>query len=136
MFKLLIIASMLSFLSCAPSSGGGNTPIPTAAAGTCAEMPATATVNGSSCVSASGEWTSYTYDSSTNQYNMFCGGGDTEHYSSQADFNSNEGTSGASGITIVSNQDYVNNPTCASGSILYDDGSGVKTFLFVWKKSP
>ncbi len=75
-----------------------------------------------------------TVDTAANTYSQECG---ATPYKDQAEFDANEGTSTAAGLTITSHEDYVVTATCASGSIDYEASGSAKTkIVFIWTKVP
>ena len=99
----------------------------------CATLPATAKKQGAGCAGVPGTFTEVTYDTVAGTYGETCSA--PAPYKDQAEFDQNEGTSGAAGTTITSHEDYVVTPTCASGSIDYQtSGSPKTTVTFIWKK--
>lgn len=109
-----------------------------AVAGACAKIASTYTFPaGTPCASASGSWSAYTADETKMTYTLDCNQPASVVYNTQAEFDANEGTSGATGVTIVSHEDFVRTATCASGSIDYTASPSPKTtILFVWVKTP
>ena len=104
------------------------------ASGSCASLPASAKLAGSGCTGVAGTFTEVTFDTVAGTYNQTCS---APVYKDQADFDANEGTSGAGGTTIKSHEDYVLTATCASGSIDYQPtGSPKTTIVFIWTKVP
>ena len=143
----------LAFLSCALLACGGSSATPSdagtsadaakapgdAAVSGCAMIPSTFTLEAgaSACTSTPGLWSALTADTTKKTYQGVCNQDESTLYKSQADFDANEGTSGAAGVTIVSHEDYVRSATCASGSIDYTASPDPKTtILFVWTKAP
>lgn len=105
------------------------------ATGACFVLPAGAVKQGTGCTGVSGTYTEVTFDTAANTYNEACMSPDP--YPDQATFDANEGTSGAAGVTITSNEDYVVTPTCASGSVEYTPSGGTKSkIVFLWTKVP
>ena len=102
--------------------------------GGCAVLPTSAKNRGTGCTSPSGTFTEFTFDTVAGAYNQSCG---ASPYKDQADFDANEGASGAAGTVIKSNEDYVLTATCASGSISYEmTGTPKTTIVFLWTKAP
>ena len=146
MTKILVFLS-LALLACGgssatPSDAGTNTDAAhagdAAVAGNCAMIASSYTLmaGASTCTSTSGLWSAFTADTTKKTYQGVCNQAESTLYKSQADFDANEGTSGAAGVTVVSHEDYVRTATCASGSIDYTASPDPKTtILFVWTKA-
>ncbi len=89
---------------------------------------------GAGCTGMPGTFTEDTFDTVAGTYDETCG---ATPYKNQADFDTNEGTSGAAGTMITSNEDYVVTASCASGSIAYQTTGSAKTkIVFIWTKVP
>ena len=103
---------------------------------TCATLPQAATLDplGTACTSQSGKWTMLTLTKETNTYFIQCDLGDVGLYADQADFDANEATSRAPGVTTTSNGDFVRTATCSSGSIQYTNAGTTTTIIFIWEK--
>jgi hypothetical protein len=102
--------------------------------GACAALPTGAKLQGTGCTAASGTFSVVTIDTVANTYSQECG---ATPYKDQAEFDANEGTSTAAGVTITSHEDYVVMATCASGSIDYATSASSKTtIVFIWTKAP
>lgn len=134
--KIILFTILLYILSsCEPPNSTTTTNNPTNGNSvTCDPFPSTALNGGAFCISQSDKWNKYTYDSSIDQYVMSCNIDSSSIYADQATFNNNEGTSTNSSILIVSENNYKLSSNCASGSIKYDDGSGLKTIMYYWDK--
>lgn len=141
--KLVSMFAGFSLVIGCTSKGGYSSP--PASGGTCAAIKAGVPLSGRGCVSDSGKWTSYDVIESTSDtmattpsasYMMYCNASDNAHYTSQANFDANEGTSVSPSVKITSNEDYVSTATCVSGSIFYDDGSTKDKHTFIWMKQP
>ncbi|MEO6574524.1 MAG: hypothetical protein ABIP89_11845 [Polyangiaceae bacterium] len=116
------------------SDAQGPTPDGGAPGSACATLPASAQKSGTGCTGQPGTFTEDTYDTVAGTYDETCG---ATPYKDQAAFDANEGTSGAAGTTIMSNEDYVVTTTCASGSIAYQASGSAKTkIVFIWTKVP
>lgn len=105
----------------------------------CATLPAGTTIvpGGTACTSKSGLWSALTIDTVKQTYSVVCDQPEATLYQDQSDFDANEGSSGAAGITIVSHEDFVRTATCSSGSIDYTTPTDPKTtVLFLWTKQP
>ena len=134
---MLVFAGFALMIGCGSKNDKGGT-TPSGSNGSCATIPAGAALSGDSCTTTSGKWTSYDVieSSSGKSYMMYCNAGDNAHYSSQANFDANEGTSVSPSVKITSNEDYVSTATCVSGSIYYDDGTSKDKHTFIWTKQP
>jgi len=138
---MLVFAGFALMIGCGSKDRNYSPPV----SGGCAEIKAGVPLSGRGCVTDSGKWTAYDVIVSksdtmattpSESYMMSCNVGENTHYSSQANFDANEGTSSSPSVKITSNEDYVNTPTCVSGSINYDDGSTNDKHTFIWIKKP
>lgn len=139
MTKLFTMA-LVALLVAACSSSSSPSPAASDAGpadSSCQTLPAGFTANPAACTTKSGLWSALTVDKTKKSYSVVCDQQESSLYKDQADFDANEGTSTAPGITIVSNKDYVRTATCASGSIEYTTPTDPKTtVLFIWTKQP
>ncbi len=145
MLRSFFVTTIFLATACSSSSSGGSVSgadasidagvTPSGPGGaSCATLPSSAKNAGSGCTSPSGMFTQVTFDTVAGTYNQTCS---TPPYASQAEFDANEGTSGAAGTVIKSNEDYVVTAGCASGSIAYQTtGAPKTTIVFIWTKAP
>ena len=133
----LVLASCSSSPSPAASDAGPADSGPSPVGAACQTLPTGFTAKPAACASKPGLWSALTVDKNKQSYSVVCDQPESTVYKDQAEFDANEGSSGVSGITIVSNKDYVRTTTCASGSIEYTTTTDPKTtVLFLWTKQP
>ena len=136
---LFLVAGCSSSTSPSPatSDAGPADSGPSPGGAACQTLPAGFTATPAACTSKPGLWSALTVDKNKKSYSVVCDQAESAVYKDQAEFDANEGTSTAPGITIVSNKDYVRTTTCASGSIEYTTPTDPKTtVLFLWTKQP
>lgn len=132
--SLFVVGCSSSTATPSPDAGAGDSGLPAAG---CEALPAGFVIAGgaTACTSKSGLWSALTADKNKKTYSVVCDQPETTLYKDQADFDANEGSSTATGVTIVSHKDYVRTSTCASGSIDYTTPTDPKTVvLFLWIK--
>lgn len=130
---ILLLSLSLVLVSCDPFGGDSSSSSKKKAAAaylSCEKVPSGPVTERFGCPGTAGTWNNYEIklnsDGDVISIDLYCGGEDTEHPTTQAEYD------GYAGIGETSNADFKSSSDCASGSITIDSTGDIDANI--WQK--